>query len=106
MELTSNHGSGSPRYGEVLWGGAKLLRRGMRWKARNGQTIFFWKDVWLGSRPLDENANGLLEEEVMENKVVDYWEQGLDGGGANCNKSSLLHKWCFLLRQSCGLNRD
>lgn len=39
--------------------------------------VFFWKDIWLGLRPLSDSVNEELDGSLMEKKVADYWEEGL-----------------------------
>lgn len=48
----------------ATWG-ADLLRNGLRWEARNGERIFFWKDVWLASKLLQEEVNSMVEENQL-----------------------------------------
>lgn len=57
--------------------GAELLRQGFHWNVRNGRRVYFWRDVWLGSRPLSGRAIGGIDATSMEKRVADYWDQEL-----------------------------
>lgn len=60
----------------VLWG-AELLRQGLRWEDGNGERIFFWKDIWLGNKPLYKKAEEPVDEDVFEAKAVSFWENAI-----------------------------
>lgn len=60
-----------------MWG-AELLKQGIRWRVKNSRRVFFWQDIWLGSRPLSESLSGELEESLKAKKMSDYWVQGSD----------------------------
>lgn len=34
--------------------GCKLLNQGLVWRIGNGQTVYFWTDIWITSAPLSE----------------------------------------------------
>lgn len=56
----------------AVWG-AELLRKGIIWDVRNGERVRFWKDVWLGSRPLIEEGVGIVDQDQEDCKVGHYW---------------------------------
>ena len=52
-----------------------LLREGTRWIVRNGHSIIFWEDNWMGGKPLVFKKFKILMEllkEDMARKVEDY----------------------------------
>lgn len=46
----------------VLWG-AGLLRKGPKWKVRNGRSMAFYRDKWLERKPLSELLLSSVSEE-------------------------------------------
>lgn len=58
----------------VVWV-TELLRRGLQWEVYNGGRVFFWKDNWLGPKPL-QSRMGMVEEELRGVKVAEYWVNG------------------------------
>lgn len=55
----------------VLWG-AELLHKGVRWTVGNGKAVVFWRDRWLGDKPLSEVTHAQIGEDELEMKVSDY----------------------------------
>ncbi|GKV13012.1 hypothetical protein SLEP1_g24089 [Rubroshorea leprosula] len=46
-----NHGSPTL---QAMKEGRSLFQRGLRWIPRNGNSIFFWNDCWVGNQPLSK----------------------------------------------------
>lgn len=59
----------------ILWG-AELLKKGLRWEVRDGRRVSFWKDAWLGDKPLLEEATSVVGLEQEGKRVADLGEQG------------------------------
>lgn len=60
----------------AIWG-AEMVREGLKWDVRNGKGVVFWKDIWLGQRPLWESTLSSMDEDRMVFKVDQFWEQGV-----------------------------
>lgn len=63
----------------ISWG-SELLRRGLRWRARNGERVLFWEDRWLEDSCLGEKCVRLVGEEDRIRTVASYWREN---GGWN-----------------------
>lgn len=53
------------------------IQQGFKYKVRNGWRTNFWKDIWLGNKPLEELCTGNNEERVGDTRVVDFWDKEL-----------------------------
>lgn len=71
-ELTLGRGSEHRIYGGVHFGGAELLRKELVWVVRNGERTQFWKDVWLGTKPLIAEGGAVVELDQEGLKVAHY----------------------------------
>lgn len=58
----------------VVWG-SELVRRGLKWSVGNDKRIVFWKDIWLGDKPLREELQTLIGAEELELKDEQYWDE-------------------------------
>lgn len=76
MELISKTSRDAHKSGGELYGGAELLRRGLRWRVHRGDRVLFWKDVWAGEDLLMPRAMDVFTEDESERKVEEYWQQG------------------------------
>jgi hypothetical protein len=74
----------SHRYGSNNWRGIKLghevFEKGIRWVVNNGLSVSFWKDKWVGEKPIREIIQGPLtleEENFMVGHVIEgatHWD--------------------------------
>lgn len=55
-------------------GGAAKEWTGMG--VHDGKRTLFWRDAWLGPKPLIEEARGIIDESHQMRKVVEYLEEG------------------------------
>lgn len=57
-----------------IWRGAvwraELSRKGFVWDVRNEERTRFWKDIWLGSKPLIEEGVNVVRLEQEDLKVA------------------------------------
>lgn len=52
-----------------------ILVKGIRKSVRNGKNTAFWRDTWLGDRPLYQLATSLVPWSDMDRPVSDYWNE-------------------------------
>lgn len=55
----------------ALQEGANIAMKGVKWVMGTGQNVRFWKDVWIGMKPLREIVEGPLHRIEEELKVSD-----------------------------------
>lgn len=54
----------------------KFLEKGSKKVIRNGKTISFWLDIWLGNEPLENSLFMVITLEEKHKKACDYWIKG------------------------------
>lgn len=78
-ESDGAHFRGRQRASQVwkgaIWG-AELLRQGMVWEVSNGETVRFWKEVWVGRKPFIEQVGAAVDQEHVDCRVAHYWQWG------------------------------
>ncbi|KAK9939901.1 hypothetical protein M0R45_016581 [Rubus argutus] len=52
--------------------GCKLLNQGLIWRIGNGQTVYFWTDIWITSAPLCEFVIPDVRININD-KVCNFW---------------------------------
>ena len=73
--LSNNELSGGSKVWKGILSLRSLLNEGVRWMVGNGKKIRFWKDKWLGGKPLIYNKFSGLQEplkRLVGEKVGDY----------------------------------
>lgn len=58
----------------VVWA-SDLLCEGLRWKARNGRSVSFWSDRWVGDVKLMDQSLRNIEREELESTVNCFWQE-------------------------------
>ncbi|XP_056697525.1 uncharacterized mitochondrial protein AtMg00310-like [Spinacia oleracea] len=61
----------SPIWSSIL-NQREILRKGIRWKLGNGNTINFWKDNWIGQYALSD-LSGISSNHIMEDYTVSFF---------------------------------
>lgn len=55
--------------------GSELLRDGLRWKVRNGRSVYFRSNRWVGDVKLMDQSQRHLEKEDLELTVSNLWRE-------------------------------
>lgn len=55
-----------------------LIREGFRFNVRNGRQTRFWKDAWLGDKPLNEMVTKGSNVENEDECVAELWTYGIE----------------------------
>lgn len=53
-----------------------MLRQGLSGKHTMERGTFFWRNVWLGNKPIYKRVKELMDQIESEAKVVHFWENG------------------------------
>lgn len=58
----------------VVWG-SELLRDGLRWNVRNGRSVYFWSDCWIGDDKLINQRLIGIDREELKVTVGSMWQE-------------------------------
>ncbi|XP_073051225.1 uncharacterized protein [Primulina eburnea] len=54
-----------------------ILEKGRKRVLRNGKSIYFWTDKWIGNQPLSLSLLSNMDSVEKDKKVYDYWIKGI-----------------------------
>ncbi|KAL8166813.1 hypothetical protein V2J09_008312 [Rumex salicifolius] len=53
-----------------------VVLKGCRWNLGDGNTIRFWRDIWILDEPLFESTTFPITDDQLDSTVRDYWHEG------------------------------
>lgn len=63
-----------------IWQGlvwcSDLLHARLRWEISNGKRVLFWKDLWVGKKPLLQCCLQPVEERALAALICSFWKEG------------------------------
>lgn len=83
---------------------SNIIRKSARWVICDGQSVYFWKDIWNGSDPLTMVALQRPMATDFSAAVVDHWEVG--NGWRWKILGTLLHATILLQLASIAVSGD